>query len=223
MATLTVLLLVSALWLQGVGSENPRPAPTPQGGGSPVPPGPGSSGSSLEGTGTWNRPLLEVGDGPASVLDEGRERDTSGMMTQTAIVMETGRLLPLARAVAPAGGEDATAARPSDVSAPAAAGLQAGTKAGGGAKWIMVASAELGSPLQLLQSPAPRRPAGRWRRSWLWNQFFVIEEYRGPEPVLIGRVGTGTTTVEPGNVEPGNVEPHNLEPHRRTWQRRTTP
>lgn len=32
------------------------------------------------------------------------------------------------------------------------------------------------------------RPHSRPRRSWLWNQFFVIEEYRGPEPVLIGRV-----------------------------------
>lgn len=31
-------------------------------------------------------------------------------------------------------------------------------------------------------------PRARRRRSWLWNQFFVIEEYRGPEPVLIGRV-----------------------------------
>lgn len=31
-------------------------------------------------------------------------------------------------------------------------------------------------------------PRSRRRRSWLWNQFFVIEEYRGPEPVLIGRV-----------------------------------
>lgn len=31
-------------------------------------------------------------------------------------------------------------------------------------------------------------PRSRLRRSWLWNQFFVIEEYRGPEPVLIGRV-----------------------------------
>ncbi|MED6246291.1 hypothetical protein ATANTOWER_015529 [Ataeniobius toweri] len=30
----------------------------------------------------------------------------------------------------------------------------------------------------------------RRRRSWLWNQFFVIEEYRGPEPVLIGRTKT---------------------------------
>lgn len=34
----------------------------------------------------------------------------------------------------------------------------------------------------------PVEPHARRRRSWLWNQFFVIEEYRGPEPVLIGRV-----------------------------------
>ncbi|GAA6217826.1 cadherin-4-like [Lates japonicus] len=33
-------------------------------------------------------------------------------------------------------------------------------------------------------------PRSRRRRSWLWNQFFVIEEYRGPEPVLIGRLHT---------------------------------
>uniref|UniRef100_A0A3Q3JEK7 Cadherin domain-containing protein n=1 Tax=Monopterus albus TaxID=43700 RepID=A0A3Q3JEK7_MONAL len=30
----------------------------------------------------------------------------------------------------------------------------------------------------------------RSRRSWIWNQFFVIEEYAGPEPVLIGRLHT---------------------------------
>uniref|UniRef100_A0A673I7C3 Cadherin 24, type 2b n=1 Tax=Sinocyclocheilus rhinocerous TaxID=307959 RepID=A0A673I7C3_9TELE len=30
----------------------------------------------------------------------------------------------------------------------------------------------------------------RKRRSWIWNQFFVIEEYAGPEPVLIGRLHT---------------------------------
>uniref|UniRef100_A0A8C7FHN5 Cadherin-2 n=1 Tax=Oncorhynchus kisutch TaxID=8019 RepID=A0A8C7FHN5_ONCKI len=34
------------------------------------------------------------------------------------------------------------------------------------------------------------RPHSRHRRSWQWNQFFVIEEYRGPEPVLIGRLHT---------------------------------
>lgn len=33
-----------------------------------------------------------------------------------------------------------------------------------------------------------RGPRSRSRRSWIWNQFFVIEEYAGPEPVLIGRV-----------------------------------
>ncbi|XP_028300854.1 cadherin-24 [Gouania willdenowi] len=33
-------------------------------------------------------------------------------------------------------------------------------------------------------------PRSRRRRSWLWNQFFVIEEYQGPEPVLIGRLHT---------------------------------
>ncbi|KAM8873727.1 LOW QUALITY PROTEIN: cadherin-24 [Spinachia spinachia] len=33
-------------------------------------------------------------------------------------------------------------------------------------------------------------PRTRRRRSWLWNQFFVIEEYQGPEPVLIGRLHT---------------------------------
>ncbi|CAM4675946.1 unnamed protein product [Leuciscus chuanchicus] len=31
-------------------------------------------------------------------------------------------------------------------------------------------------------------PQSRSRRSWIWNQFFVIEEYSGPEPVLIGRL-----------------------------------
>ncbi|CAL8392551.1 unnamed protein product [Boreogadus saida] len=140
MAAPTVLLLLSALWLRGAGSESPPP-----GGGSPAPPGPGPDGSPLEG-GTWDRPLLEAGGGPTSALDGPGERNPSGRMTQAAVVMETGRLPPRQRppppgGVAPARGED----------------------------------------------PAPWRPAGRRRRSWLWNQFFVIEEYRGPEPVLIGR------------------------------------
>lgn len=37
----------------------------------------------------------------------------------------------------------------------------------------------------------------RNRRSWVWNQFFVIEEYAGPEPVLIGKVRTGPSHVCP--------------------------
>lgn len=31
-------------------------------------------------------------------------------------------------------------------------------------------------------------PLPRSKRSWVWNQFFVIEEYAGPEPVLIGKL-----------------------------------
>lgn len=35
----------------------------------------------------------------------------------------------------------------------------------------------------------------RTRRSWVWNQFFVIEEYSGPEPVLIGKVRINPSCV----------------------------
>lgn len=49
------------------------------------------------------------------------------------------------------------------------------------AKWVKEAGSGGGG--------RDRLPAhSRRKRSWLWNQFFVIEEYRGPEPVLIGRV-----------------------------------
>lgn len=41
----------------------------------------------------------------------------------------------------------------------------------------------------------PPGPRSRSRRSWIWNQFFVIEEYAGPEPVLIGRVSGRTTFI----------------------------
>jgi len=30
----------------------------------------------------------------------------------------------------------------------------------------------------------------RSKRGWVWNQFFVIEEYTGPDPVLVGRVSS---------------------------------
>lgn len=41
----------------------------------------------------------------------------------------------------------------------------------------------------------PMVPRSRSRRSWIWNQFFVIEEYAGPEPVLIGRVSGRTKFI----------------------------
>uniref|UniRef100_A0A3Q1IJZ9 Cadherin domain-containing protein n=1 Tax=Anabas testudineus TaxID=64144 RepID=A0A3Q1IJZ9_ANATE len=48
----------------------------------------------------------------------------------------------------------------------------------GGSKWVKESEDDRSGP------------RSRCRRSWLWNQFFVIEEYRGPEPVLIGRLHT---------------------------------
>ncbi|XP_044130180.1 cadherin-24 [Bufo gargarizans] len=48
-------------------------------------------------------------------------------------------------------------------------------------------SEDSGSPSSPPQGPGPPL---RSKRSWVWNQFFVIEEYTGPEPVLIGRLHT---------------------------------
>lgn len=53
----------------------------------------------------------------------------------------------------------------------------------GRSKWVTESENGRSWPYLLKTGPRSRR-----RRSWLWNQFFVIEEYRGPEPVLIGRV-----------------------------------
>lgn len=38
---------------------------------------------------------------------------------------------------------------------------------------------------------APAEPAllaGRVKRGWVWNQFFVVEEYTGTEPLYVGKV-----------------------------------
>ncbi|XP_044217554.1 cadherin-24-like [Thunnus albacares] len=55
----------------------------------------------------------------------------------------------------------------------------------GRSKWVTKTKDSRSGSYSLKTGPRSRR-----RRSWLWNQFFVIEEYRGPEPVLIGRLHT---------------------------------
>lgn len=61
-----------------------------------------------------------------------------------------------------------------------------------------VGSSENGNGLMFEEAEEERAepvgPRSRSRRSWIWNQFFVIEEYAGPEPVLIGRV-SGRTKI----------------------------
>ncbi|KAJ3594841.1 hypothetical protein NHX12_004146 [Muraenolepis orangiensis] len=46
----------------------------------------------------------------------------------------------------------------------------------------------------------PWGPRSRSRRSWIWNQFFVIEEYAGPKPVLIGRPHRRRAGPEPNTA-----------------------
>lgn len=33
-----------------------------------------------------------------------------------------------------------------------------------------------------------RRVLSRAKRGWVWNQMFVLEEFSGPDPILVGRV-----------------------------------
>lgn len=46
-----------------------------------------------------------------------------------------------------------------------------------------------GDPEKSPQSdPDPWEVQQRHKRSWVWNQFFVLEEYTGNEPLYVGKV-----------------------------------
>lgn len=73
----------------------------------------------------------------------------------------------------------------------------------------------LGSDPEDLEK-SPRSDPGPWevlhrhRRSWVWNQFFVLEEYTGNEPLYVGKVSdTPPLTGSEG--------------HARTYRARATP
>ncbi|CAM5094971.1 unnamed protein product [Natator depressus] len=40
---------------------------------------------------------------------------------------------------------------------------------------------------------------GRVKRGWVWNQFFVVEEYTGTEPLYVGKLMNAA--VRPGTME----------------------
>lgn len=46
--------------------------------------------------------------------------------------------------------------------------------------------------------------AGRVKRGWVWNQFFVVEEYTGTEPLYVGKVKWDPTPLcharDPGDT-----------------------
>lgn len=72
---------------------------------------------------------------------------------------------------------------------------------------LLVAQWELGcSGMTLNLVPLPRAPrrshgtragalAQRHKRSWVWNQFFVLEEFTGDEPLYVGKV-RGSVKIE---------------------------
>ena len=45
-----------------------------------------------------------------------------------------------------------------------------------------------GSRLELNRLSEEQRILNRSKRGWVWNQMFVLEEFSGPEPILVGRV-----------------------------------
>ncbi|XP_045389995.1 cadherin-8 [Lemur catta] len=53
-----------------------------------------------------------------------------------------------------------------------------------------------GSPLELNRLREEQRILNRSKRGWVWNQMFVLEEFSGPEPILVGRLHTD---LDPGS------------------------
>ncbi|XP_003936299.1 cadherin-8 isoform X1 [Cebus imitator] len=53
-----------------------------------------------------------------------------------------------------------------------------------------------GSPLELSSLGEEQRILNRSKRGWVWNQMFVLEEFSGPEPILVGRLHTD---LDPGS------------------------
>nr|BAC31751.1 unnamed protein product [Mus musculus] len=53
-----------------------------------------------------------------------------------------------------------------------------------------------GSPLELSRQSEDMRILSRSKRGWVWNQMFVLEEFSGPEPILVGRLHTD---LDPGS------------------------
>ncbi|XP_066099390.1 cadherin-8 [Saccopteryx bilineata] len=53
-----------------------------------------------------------------------------------------------------------------------------------------------GSHLELSRLSEEQRILNRSKRGWVWNQMFVLEEFSGPEPILVGRLHTD---LDPGS------------------------
>ncbi|XP_065497346.1 cadherin-8 isoform X2 [Caloenas nicobarica] len=54
----------------------------------------------------------------------------------------------------------------------------------------------IGSSTGLKRLTEEQRVLNRYKRGWVWNQMFVLEEFSGPEPILVGRLHTD---LDPGS------------------------
>lgn len=57
-----------------------------------------------------------------------------------------------------------------------------------------------GSRLELSRLSEEQRILNRSKRGWVWNQMFVLEEFSGPEPILVGRVSSVFEIPTSGSV-----------------------
>ncbi|MGH0137326.1 UNVERIFIED_CONTAM: hypothetical protein FKN15_063925 [Acipenser sinensis] len=53
---------------------------------------------------------------------------------------------------------------------------------------IQSKSLQNGSIVGLPGTGEGERVLSRAKRGWVWNQMFVLEEFSGPDPILVGRV-----------------------------------
>lgn len=64
--------------------------------------------------------------------------------------------------------------------------------------------------------PGPWEVLHRHRRSWVWNQFFVLEEYTGNEPLYVGKVSETPLLT-------GSAPQRSRAGHARTYRARVMP
>lgn len=59
-----------------------------------------------------------------------------------------------------------------------------------------------GPPLDPSRLSDEQRVLNRSKRGWVWNQMFVLEEFSGPEPILVGRVSCVSKIPISGSASP---------------------
>lgn len=60
---------------------------------------------------------------------------------------------------------------------------------------VLSSTPTLPGNLKALLSDKPQSHS-RTKRSWVWNQFFVLEEYTGTDPLYVGKVRTAEIEYE---------------------------